>query len=1372
MKIMMWNIRGAASKSTVRTLKELQNQKKPDLTILVETKCSGNKGREVIKAMGFNHAIVEEAVGFVGGIWILWKNDDFKIKVISTHKQFVHMEIENNQRRTWSLTAVYASPQEAQRKEMWELLHNISRNMNLPWLMIDDFNDIAEQSEKKGGGENDAYACRRFRGWIDKCNLIDVGYSGSRFTWKGGIREGQERVYKRLDRALCNSEWRTNFSNAFVEVLPRIQSDHHPLLLHTRPETSIHGERPFKYEAMWNTHEDLPNVIKSAWNNEYDFPVALNNLTESLKKWNNETFGNIFRKKRRLLNRIQGIQKSRLYGRNKFLDGLEKDLSEELKKILDQEEIFWLQKSRQKWLVEGDRNTKYFHTKTLVRRRKNKIVKLRNNNGIWCEEIKAVKSIVSNFFTDLYRDERPKRPTIRCSWQYKRLEEEQKQMLERMPIPSEIEEAIHSIGSLKAPGEDGYPALFFKENWKVLQCSICAFIQKLWQDPPSIQQVNQTLLTLIPKINQPEFVSQFRPIALCNVIYKCLSKILVKRIKPTLNERIAPNQSSFIPSRLIHDNIIIAKEMVHTMGKMKGKNSFMAIKIDFEKAYDRLNWCFLEKCCLEYGMSEKTISIIMQCVSSVSFKILWNGEKLDMFKPSRGLRQGDPLSPYLFVIAMDKLSQLIEETVIKGKWIPMKAGQRGPQISHLLFADDLLLFTEATENQMKVVLETLDEFGAASGFKINAEKTSILFSKNVPNCKRVGIKEICGFQEVPCLGRYLGAYLTNNRKKKEDFKSIIERTKSKLKGWKANCLSLAGRITLAQTVISPMLNFDMLHTKIPIGICNEVEKCQRKFIWGENSNTRKLHAVKWDTLCKTKINGGLGMRKLHIMNDAFFMKQVWRLMHERETLWAKVLFNKYGREKDSILNMENRASDSKFWRDLIKIKEDMKENLRFSIGNGKSTSLWRDKWLYHENALIEDVQEINASLLNMKVADAVLENGEWNLELLRELIPEDKILKITAYHPPKESLGEDKIMWSPSEDRNFTVASAYKTLSQANENQDQTWNLIWKWKGPQRIKCFMWLATQNKLMTSERRQKIFGANPNCHRCPNNPETLLHTLRDCTEASRIWRQLVKPSYITTFYRAPFETWIRWNLTVEIGANAQPWLSQFVVTCWWLWKWRNKEIFDPPFRRPNNAHLWIKEYLQRINNAFEKVNILKGAQKKKEIHIAWQPPEDGWLKINTDGAISQEHHIAGCGGLIRDSRGRWVAGFLVNIGKGTAFTAEAWGILHGLKLAWDLGFKKIILETDSKIAFQILSKREERDNHPETIIRSISQLIQRDWNVKLCHTYREGNKSADWLAKESLQACLGFHFIDTMPTGLRNIIDDDARGVSLPRFIIDF
>ncbi|RYR06409.1 hypothetical protein Ahy_B06g086141 [Arachis hypogaea] len=171
---------------------------------------------------------------------------------MSTHKQFVHMEIENNQRRRSSLTDVYASPQEAQRKEMWELLHNISRNMNLPWLMIGDFNDIAEQSKKKRKGRNDAHACRSFRGWIDKCNLIDI-------HMEGGIREGQERVYKRLDRALCNSEWCTNFSNAFVEVLPIIQSDHHLLLLHTRPETSTQGERPFRYESMWNKHEDLSN---------------------------------------------------------------------------------------------------------------------------------------------------------------------------------------------------------------------------------------------------------------------------------------------------------------------------------------------------------------------------------------------------------------------------------------------------------------------------------------------------------------------------------------------------------------------------------------------------------------------------------------------------------------------------------------------------------------------------------------------------------------------------------------------------------------------------------------------------------------------------------------------------------------------------------------------------------------------------------------------------------------------------------------------------------------------------------------------------------------------------------------------------------
>nr|XP_025702707.1 uncharacterized protein LOC112803427 [Arachis hypogaea] len=222
--------------------------------------------------------------------------------------------------------------------------------------------------------------------------------------------------------------------------------------------------------------------------------------------------------------------------------------------------------------------------------------------------------------------------------------------------------------------------------------------------------------------------------------------------------------------------------MVHDM-KMRGKKKFMAIKVDFEKAYDRLRWDFILDCLYKFGIPQQIIDIIMCSVTSISFKIIWNGCKTESFEPCRGLRQGNPISSYLFVIAMDKLSQAIEERVELGVWKPMVAGRNGPSISHLLFADDLLLFVEASVEQIRMEREVITAEG--------------------------------GFEETPSLGRYLGALITNSRKGRDRFKTTLERVAGKLQGWKASCLSFARRVTLAKAVISPVVNFDMMHSSIP-----------------------------------------------------------------------------------------------------------------------------------------------------------------------------------------------------------------------------------------------------------------------------------------------------------------------------------------------------------------------------------------------------------------------------------------------------------------------------------------------------------------------------------------------------------------------------
>ncbi|XP_015934914.3 uncharacterized protein LOC107461000 [Arachis duranensis] len=315
---MSWNVRGAASCAFRRTLKEFLRQYNPDIVILLETKVSGNNARRIIQGAGFNNFIIEEAQGFIGGIWICWKDNSISITTLESNKQFIHTRVQRHNQDPWCLTAVYASPQPNNRRVIWQSIERIARNIGEPWLLIGDFNEIKDGTEKKGGRPINLRMCRNFANWIDRCGLVDLGFIGTRFTWRGPQWEGYDRVFKRLDRALSNPLWRTKFQEAVVKVLPRTNSDHHPLLLMENEGTDCRNGRPFRFEAMWSMHPDFRPFLEKHWKEDSMFIQNLNSLRKDLSKWNKEVFGNIFKTKRRLLNRINGIQKSISYGKNPF----------------------------------------------------------------------------------------------------------------------------------------------------------------------------------------------------------------------------------------------------------------------------------------------------------------------------------------------------------------------------------------------------------------------------------------------------------------------------------------------------------------------------------------------------------------------------------------------------------------------------------------------------------------------------------------------------------------------------------------------------------------------------------------------------------------------------------------------------------------------------------------------------------------------------------------------------------------------------------------------------------------------------------------------------------------------------------------------
>ena len=246
-----------------------------------------------------------------------------------------------------------------------------------------------------------------------------------------------------------------------------------------------------------------------------------------------------------------------------------------------------------------------------------------------------------------------------------------------------------------------------------------------------LKKINYTYIALIPKKCDPEKITDFRPISLCNVIYKIVSKVLANRLKSILPHIISEYQSAFVPGRQITDNVLVAFEVMHHLNKKtRGKMGQMALKLDMSKAYDRVEWPFVEAIMKKMGFNEKCVKMIMECISTVSYSVLINGAPKGFIHPTRGLRQGDPLSPYIFLLCVEGLLAMVSRAQQENKIQGIKVAHGAPAISHLFFADDSILFCQATEEACDALQEILDTYEAASGQQVNKEKANIFFSKN------------------------------------------------------------------------------------------------------------------------------------------------------------------------------------------------------------------------------------------------------------------------------------------------------------------------------------------------------------------------------------------------------------------------------------------------------------------------------------------------------------------------------------------------------------------------------------------------------------------------------------------------------------------
>ena len=277
---------------------------------------------------------------------------------------------------------------------------------------------------------------------------------------------------------------------------------------------------------------------------------------------------------------------------------------------------------------------------------------------------------------------------------------------------------------------------------------------------------------------------------------------MVNRLKKFLAKAIPESQSAFLSGRLITDNVLVAFETLHYLKrKTQGKVGQMALKLDMSKAYDRVEWEFLERIMRHLGLGDRLVKLIMSCISSVSYSMLLNGQPVGFIKPERGLRQGDPLSPYLFLMCAMGLQSLLHSAEMEGHIKGVAICRNGPRVSHLFFADDSILFCHAKKEECQKILDILAIYERGFGQKINRDKTNIFFSSNTPPDMKDRIQAILGVPAICQYEQYLGLQAFVGRAKKQSFIYIKERVWKKLQGWKEKLLSQAGREVLIKLVI-------------------------------------------------------------------------------------------------------------------------------------------------------------------------------------------------------------------------------------------------------------------------------------------------------------------------------------------------------------------------------------------------------------------------------------------------------------------------------------------------------------------------------------------------------------------------------------------
>ncbi|CAA7056111.1 unnamed protein product [Microthlaspi erraticum] len=534
--------------------------------------------RDIGVQLGYDQMKIVSPNGLSGGLVVFWKNC-VSVSCISSDSRIVDLQVDYKAFQFY-LSCVYSHPIPSQTHYLWEKLQRLAATHNGLWMMCGDFNEIISNLEKRGGRIRAESSFRNFKRMREVCDMQDNKSKENPFSWVGNTRDGIVECC--LDRVMANSEWISE-----TEFLDIGESDHIPMIMSIEYVERI-KKGQFRYDKRLVQEEDFVNTVKDFWTNRtaqiQDLMVKLKNCRTEMAKWKRRHWFNAAED----IQLIRGLLDRAVRDPNVSVWELRK-LRSDLNRAYRNEEIFWHMKSRTKWLKAGGLNTAYFHGVTKSRKPRTCIKKIVDEEGIIHTKDEAIGRVAEDYFRNMFTGSITLPVDDITPTMDQRVTQEMNAALTRPISDTEIKEVVFSIGPDKAPGIDGFTASFYRHFWEEIGSDVCLLVKRFFETCIMEPGINHTHLCLLPKITDADKIADYRPISLCTVSYKIISKILVMRLKGILGDIISDSQATFVPGRNITDNVLVAHELMHALkSKRDSSEQYLAIKTDISKAYDRV----------------------------------------------------------------------------------------------------------------------------------------------------------------------------------------------------------------------------------------------------------------------------------------------------------------------------------------------------------------------------------------------------------------------------------------------------------------------------------------------------------------------------------------------------------------------------------------------------------------------------------------------------------------------------------------------------------------------------------------------------------------------------------------------------------------